>query len=272
MERYRMQQLRELMARLRDPQTGCPWDLEQDLRSLVPHTLEEVYELADAIERGDAAQLRDELGDYLFQAVFYAQIAAERGVFDFDDVTHGIVAKLLRRHPHVFPDGTLQSARAPGEPPDSARIHARWESIKQDDRRERDQHGVLDDVPLALPALQRAGKLQRRAAGVGFDWPQLDGVMAKLHEEIAELAEAAAREDAAACEEEMGDLLFSCVNLARHLGVDPETALRRANTKFERRFRALEEALAARGRHPADCDLATLDAEWDAAKARLGPR
>jgi len=270
-ERHDIAALRELMRRLRDPRTGCPWDLEQDHRSLVQHTLEEVYELADAVENGDYAQMRDELGDYLFQAVFYAQIASESGHFDFDDVTDTIVAKLLRRHPHVFPDGTLDSERSAAEATDPARVSERWERIKAEDRRARAQHGLLDDVPRALPALQRAEKLQRRAAGAGFDWDDAAGVVTKLEEELAELREAVAAGSLAARRDELGDLLFTCVNLARHLGVNAETALRGANAKFERRFRAMEEQLARQGRSMAQCDAATLDRLWNAAKSAAGP-
>ena len=264
--------LRELMRRLRDPVSGCPWDLAQDWKSLVRHTLEEVYELVDAIEREDVAAVRDELGDYLFQAVFYAQIAAEQELFDLDVVAETIVAKLLRRHPHVFPDGTLPSRRAPGLEPTEAGIRTRWEELKQEDRAARAQHGVLDDVPLALPALVRAHKLQKRAAGAGFDWDAVDGVLAKLDEEIGEVRDAIDRGGAAEREDEIGDLLFSCVNLARHLDIDPEGALRRASAKFERRFRALEHGLASEGRGPGDCDAAELDARWNAAKRAEGGR
>ena len=268
MARHGIDALRELMSRLRDPRDGCPWDLSQDWKSLLGHTLEEVYELADAVERNAVEQVRDELGDYLFQAVFYAQIAAERGLFDFDDATDAIVAKLLKRHPHVFPDGTLASRRPAGAEPDRERINATWEQIKQGDRRERAQHGVLDDVPLALPGLQRAAKLQKRAAGVGFDWPAVDGVYAKLEEEIAELREAARCGSVQARSDELGDLLFTCVNLARHLDVDAEQALRAANAKFERRFRAMESEVGAQGRALGECDAATLDSLWNSAKAR----
>lgn len=268
MRRHDIGDLRELMRRLRDPHTGCPWDLTQDHASLLEHTLEEVYELADAVERGDSAQLRDELGDYLFQAVFYAQIAAENGDFDFDDVTDGIVRKLLRRHPHVFPDGTLASRRDPGCAPQTREIKATWERLKEEDRRGRALGAILDDVPMALPALQRAEKLQRRAASAGFDWTSWDGVVVKLEEELEEVREAARGDDASAREDELGDLLFCCVNLARHLGVNAENALRRANRKFETRFRAVEEEIRRRGLAIGDCELALLDSIWDEVKAR----
>ena len=191
MERYGVGELRELMRRLRDPETGCPWDLAQDFRSLVRHTIEETYELVDAIERDDPRAIREELGDYLFQAVFYAQVASERGLFDFDDVTHAIVAKLLRRHPHVFPEGTLGSRRDPGTAPQTQSIRETWERSKQTDREARAELSALDDVPMALPALARAEKLQRRASREGFDWTAWEGVMEKLAEESAELREAA---------------------------------------------------------------------------------
>jgi ATP diphosphatase len=269
MPRHDIADLRELMRRLRDPDTGCPWDLAQDWKSLVRHTLEESYELADAVERDAATEVRDELGDYLFQAVFYAQIASERGLFDFDDVADAIVRKLLRRHPHVFPGGELSSVRAPGQVPDTADIRERWEGIKQEDRHARAQRGALDDVPLALPALARAEKLQRRAAREGFDWQHWEGVLDKLAEETAELVEAVKSGDVRAREDEMGDILFTCVNLARHLGVDAEGALRGASAKFERRFREMEVVVAARGESLAGREPEVLDALWREAKARL---
>lgn len=275
MERHGIAALRELMRRLRDPETGCPWDLAQDFRSLVRHTIEETYELADAIERDDHPAIRDELGDYLFQAVFYAQVASERGLFDFDDVTHAIVAKLLRRHPHVFPEGTLRSQRAPGDVPQTQAIRETWERSKQSDRLARAELSALDDVPLALPALARAEKLQRRASREGFDWTAWEGVMEKLAEETAELREAARSGDAAAREEELGDLLFTCVNLARHLDVDAETALRRASAKFEGRFRVVEGLAREKGIRLAESDAPALDRLWREAKAsgsRSGPR
>ncbi len=270
MSRHGFADLRELMRRLRDPETGCPWDLAQDARSLVRHTLEEAYELADAVERGEPEEVRDELGDYIFQAVFYAQIAAERGDFDLDDVSDAIVRKLLRRHPHVFPDGTLASVRAPGPIPDTAGIRERWESIKQEDRHARARFGALDDVPANLPALARAEKLQRRAAREGFDWQHRDGVLEKLDEEVAELVEAMQAGDTKACEDELGDLLFTCVNLARHLGVDAESALRHASAKFERRFRAMESVVGERGEALAGREPEGLDALWREAKVRVG--
>lgn len=266
MTHYGMDDLIAVMRRLRDPETGCPWDLQQDFRSLVRHTLEEVYELADAIEHGDSEQVRDELGDYLFQAVFYAQIAEEEGLFSFAEVVGGIVGKLVKRHPHVFPQGTLHSSRNAELALDSSEIHEQWETIKDDDRRARALHSRLDDVPRALPAVQRAEKLQRRAARAGFDWTDWRGVVDKVHEEIEELMLVAEQGDASGCEQELGDLMFSCVNLARHLGVNAEVAMRGANAKFERRFRAMESELASRGLSPEDCDLATLDGLWEAVK------
>lgn len=264
-----IEQLVELMARLRDPQTGCPWDLKQTWASLVPHTLEEVYELADAIEKNDAAKVREELGDYLFQAVFYARIAEEAGLFNFDDAAAAIVAKLLYRHPHVFPDGSLESRRDPGVVPETDDIKATWEALKQDDRRERDEHSALDDVPMALPALQRAQKLQKRASNAGMDWSEVSGVYDKLAEEVDELREAAQNDDADAVGHELGDILFCCVNLSRHYGFSAEQVLRAANARFEQRFRAVETELAIDGRAMSALDEAELDAAWERAKQRL---
>jgi ATP diphosphatase len=216
--------LAAIMARLRDPERGCPWDVEQDFASIAPYTIEEAYEVADAIARGDMPGLADELGDLLLQVVFHSRMAQEAGHFALADVVAGICAKMIRRHPHVFGDG----APSPG-----------WEAIKAAERAEREPDpSALAGVALALPALLRAEKLQKRAARTGFDWPDVTGVRAKIDEELAEVA---AAPDAAAREEEVGDLLFAVVNLARHLGVDPETALRGANAKFERRFRAMED-------------------------------
>ena len=266
---YQLDDLLHLMARLRDPQRGCPWDLQQDFRSIVPHTLEEAYEVADAIERGDFAHLPGELGDLLFQVVYYCQLAGEEGRFGFSEVVNAITRKLVRRHPHVFPDGDLYGS--PDLPRlDEAAIKERWEQIKAEERAEKaaapEQLSLLDDVPTVLPALSRAAKLQKRAARVGFDWPEALPILDKLREEQDELLEAMSTGDEAALQEELGDLLFTVVNLARHLDVNPEDALRAANQKFERRFRFIEQALREAGRPIENCTLAELDALWGEAK------
>lgn len=266
---YQLDDLLHLMARLRDPRHGCPWDLRQDYASIMPHTLEEAYEVADAIARRDFPQLRDELGDLLFQVVYYSQLGREDGHFDFAQVVDGITRKLVRRHPHVFPDGDLHG---PLDLPrlDEATIKRRWEEIKAEERAEKaaapEQLSLLDDVPAALPALSRAAKLQKRAANVGFDWADATPVVAKIQEELDEVREAMASGQAAQVAEEVGDLLFVMVNLARHLQVDAEDALRQANAKFERRFRFIEEALKAQDRTPQEASLEEMDALWDAAK------
>ncbi|WP_220813028.1 nucleoside triphosphate pyrophosphohydrolase [Pseudomonas paralcaligenes] len=266
---YSLDDLLHLMARLRDPRHGCPWDLKQSYATIVPHTLEEAYEVADAIERGDFDHLPGELGDLLFQVVYYSQLAKEEGRFEFAAVVDGITRKLVRRHPHVFPDGDLYGA------PDMARleeaaIKQRWEEIKAEERAEKaaapEQLSLLDDVPQALPALSRAAKLQKRAAQVGFDWPEALPVVDKLREELDEVLEAMSENDAEAIAEEVGDLLFVAVNLARHLKVDPETALRAANNKFERRFHYIEQALRDTGRPIENCSLEEMDALWGEAK------
>ena len=266
---YQLDDLLHLMARLRDPQHGCPWDLRQDYASIVPHTLEEAYEVADALARRDFPQVRDELGDLLFQVVYYSQLGREDGHFDFAQVVDGITRKLVRRHPHVFPDGDLHG---PLDLPrlDEATIKRRWEEIKAEERAEKaaapEQLSLLDDVPAALPALSRAAKLQKRAANVGFDWADAMPVVAKIQEELDEVREAMANGQAAQVAEEIGDLLFVMVNLARHLQVDAEDALRQANAKFELRFRYIEEGLNAQGRTPQEASLEEMDALWDAAK------
>lgn len=248
-----------VMARLRDPAGGCPWDLQQDFRSIAPHTIEEAYEVADAIERADMPALRDELGDLLFQVAFHSRLAEEQGAFAFDDVIEAICDKLTRRHPHVFGDAVVA---------DAAEQTRAWERYKSEERKARGAgDGALADIPAALPALSRARKLGARAADAGFDWPDAGGPRAKIDEELGELDRAAAGGDAARLEAELGDLLFSVVNLARHLAVDPETALRRANDRFARRYRHLEAALAARGLQPAAAGAALLDELWAAAKA-----
>ncbi len=220
--------LTDVMARLRDPDTGCPWDIEQDFASIAPYTIEEAYEVADAIERNDMPALQDELGDLLLQVVFHSRMAEQSGHFALQDVIDGITAKMIRRHPHVFGDG---ARREDG--------HAQWEVIKAAERAEKEPDpSALAGVAAALPALLRAEKLQKRAARTGFDWPDIEGAMAKLLEELDEVQAAATQDER---EEEVGDLLFATVNLARHLKVDPEAALRRANAKFDRRFRAMED-------------------------------
>ena len=251
--------LNAIMARLRDPVGGCPWDVEQTFRTIAPYTLEEAYEVADAIERGDFVELESELGDLLFQVVFHARMAEERGLFAFDDVANAIADKLERRHPHVFGDEAAK--------PDGAAQKARWEDIKAAERAAKAQHGVLDDVPVGLPALARAAKLTKRAARVGFDWPSTAEVLDKLDEEVAELKAEIAAGDLDKARGELGDLLFVMANLARKLGVDPEDALRGTNAKFVRRFAFIEAELAKDGRSPEQSDLAEMDALWDAAKA-----
>ena len=277
MARYRLDDLLRLMANLRDPAQGCPWDREQTLASIVPHTLDEVYEVIDTIERQDHAHLCDELGDLLFQVVFYAQISREAQRFAFADIVDGLVRKLLRRHPHVFPDGTLDSFGR-GSPLSEAEIKANWERIKAEERAAKEvpvatpeglAASVLDDISTALPALPRARKLQQRAAGVGFDWRQLAPVFDTLESEIQELREAVASGDRAAVTDELGDLLFSCVNLSRHLKQDAEQALRQANHKFETRFRRVEQLAAAAGLVMPDASEAELDRLWRQAKAEL---
>jgi ATP diphosphatase len=252
--------LRAIMAALRDPDSGCPWDIEQDFASIAPYTIEEAYEVADAIARQDWPALQGELGDLLFQVVYHAQIADEAGYFTFDDIARSISDKMLARHPHVFGSESRDKS--------AAQQVADWETLKAVERAKRDQVGVLDDVALGLPALMRAVKLQKRAARVGFDWPQTAQVIDKIIEEAHELVEAKETLTQAEVAEEMGDLLFVMANLARHLDVDPEDALRAANAKFTRRFRTIEDALATDGRTPADSTLNEMDALWNAAKTR----
>ena len=245
--------LLEVMRRLRDPASGCAWDLAQDSRSLARYAVEEAYEVVAAIESGSDSALRDELGDLLFQVVFHAQLGAERGVFDFDDVADGIASKLVHRHPHVFGEG-------------GGADHPHWESIKAAERAARGTTGVLDDVPQALPALMRATKLGKRAATVGFDWPDATGPHAKVLEELAEVEAARAGAAGSTVEDEIGDLLLAVTSYARHLEVDSETALRRANHRFESRFRAMESLAKARGLELSKLGAAELDRLWEAVK------
>ena len=275
--RKTMADLIAVMAALRTPVSGCPWDLEQSFATIAPYTIEEAYEVADAIARGDMADLKEELGDLLLQVVYHAQLAEEQGVFAFPDVADGITTKMIRRHPHVFGDETARNA---GMAKDA------WERIKAAERaakaQERRRLGIessepaslLDDVPVGMPALTRAVKLQEKAARVGFDWPSLAPVLDKMKEELAELEEtlsdgaAPTEGDSARIEEELGDLMFVMANVARHLKLDPEAALRRANDKFCRRFAHIEAELAARGKTPAQSSLEEMDEIWNEVRAR----
>jgi MazG family protein len=255
-----IEKLLEIMETLRHPQDGCPWDLQQDFASIAPYTIEEAYEVADAIARGDLAGLKDELGDLLFQVVFHARLGEERAAFDFEAVAAAIVDKMRRRHPHVF--GNAQQRR-------TVMDDAAWESIKAGERAVgagSTTVSALDGVAQALPALKRAQKLGKRAARIGFDWPDSRGVRAKIDEEMAELQQAESDGSAARIAEEFGDLLFALVNLARHLGVDAEQALRNANRKFESRFRHMEQLVAAAGAQLSELDLEALEQHWQRAK------
>jgi ATP diphosphatase len=262
----------DIMAALRTPKTGCPWDLQQNFATIAPYTIEEAYEVADAIARDDLADLKDELGDLLLQVVFHARMAQEQGAFDFGDVVEAITAKLIRRHPHVFGGEGSQTPHA---------VEGLWERIKTQEKAERgkaEHAGALAGVPVALPALTRALKLQDKASKVGFDWNDPRAVLHKIREEADEIEAALdgpphfpppqAGEGWVGAAGEVGDLLFAAVNLARHLRADPEALLRQTNQKFERRFAAIERALAADGKTPQDATLAEMDALWDAAKAR----
>ncbi len=254
-----MPRLLEIMRCLRDPETGCPWDIEQDFATIAPYTIEEAYEVADAIERKAWDELKGELGDLLFQSVFHAQMAQEAGLFTFDEIADTMSDKMVARHPHVFGDENRDK---------SAEQQTRdWETIKAAERAAKQQQGALDGVAVGLPALLRAVKLQKRAARVGFDWPDASHVLDKIVEESHELVEARDILSQAEVEEEFGDLLFVMANLARHLNVEPEAALRATNAKFTRRFGKIEEKLAARGKRPEQSDLAEMDALWDEAKA-----
>lgn len=251
-----MDKLLEIMSRLRNPGSGCPWDAEQDFSTIAPYTIEEAYEVADAIERRDMQALRDELGDLLFQVVFHAQMAKEGGSFDFHDVVNSVCDKMVRRHPHVFGDETIEDAAAQSRA---------WENSKARERHAKGLQSLLDDVPRGMAELQRALKLQKRAADVGFDWPDAENVFDKLEEEISELRDAIAAADSDGVEDEIGDLLFVVTNLARKLEIDPARALRRANAKFEARFRAMEGAGGGREKL-ARMSLDEMEALWQSAK------
>ncbi|MDP2286863.1 MAG: nucleoside triphosphate pyrophosphohydrolase [Pseudohongiella sp.] len=257
-----------LMENLRDPEHGCAWDRKQTLTSLTRHTLEEVYEVIDAIEQGNPEKICDELGDLLFQVVFYARIAQEQGLFDLKDVADAITKKLLVRHPHIFPDGTLDSF---GQPTllTAQEVEQNWEKIKNAERIREGQGrqvSVMDDVASAMPALDRAAKLQKRAASVGFDWADISGVIAKLDEEVMELKQAVAAGGTLDQQHELGDILFTCVNLARHLGLDADASLRDANKRFESRFKFIEQAAAKKETTLTDCNSDVLEQWWQEAK------
>jgi ATP diphosphatase len=255
-----MPRLVEIMRALRDPDAGCPWDIEQTFETIAPYTIEEAYEVADAIERENWSELRGELGDLLLQSVYHTQMASEAGLFDFDDVANDISDKMVARHPHVFGDESRDKS-ADQQTQD-------WEKIKAAERAAKKRGGVVDEVALGLPALMRAVKLQKRAARVGFDWPDISMVVDKIVEEARELSEAQTESDPDHLAEEYGDLLFVIANLGRHLNIDPEEALRNANSKFTRRFRFIEAELKRRGKSPEQSDLDEMDALWNAAKAQ----
>lgn len=255
-----VEQLLQVMQRLRDPDNGCPWDVKQTFESLLPYTIEETYEVVDAIQSGDMAQIKDELGDLLFQVVFYAQLGSEQQQFDFDGIAEQTATKLIRRHPHVFGS---EEQRALSD----AEIKQQWEQIKRQEREQKPQNAsVFDDIPSQLPSVLKAAKLQKRASSVGFDWPAAEPVYAKIEEEIEEVKTATSAEHQ---EEEVGDLLFAVINLARHLQVNPERALQRANSKFAARFQAIEAQLAQQQKQPKDCSLDELEGYWQAVKKQV---
>ncbi|GAA6144133.1 nucleoside triphosphate pyrophosphohydrolase [Thalassolituus maritimus] len=273
---YQIDDLTYVMTRLRNPETGCPWDLKQDFASILPHTLEEAYEVADAIERQDWPHLEEELGDLLFQVIFYGQMGDEKGVFNLHSIIDRLVAKLIRRHPHVFPDGSIHSEREPGKDPDEAWINQRWEEIKAEEQllklqKQPQKHSLqlLDDVPGTLPAITRAYKLQKKASSVGFDWPEKSpGVIGKIQEELDEVIAEVEAGNNELLEKEIGDLLFAVVNLARHHKINPDTALRGTNQRFQQRFAYVEQAAQEAGGFEY-LSLEEMDAAWQSAKAAL---
>ena len=275
-----------VMTRLREPEFGCPWDQVQTYRSIAPSTLEEAYEVVDAIEQGDSQQLKEELGDLLFQVIFYSELGKEEQAFTFEQIVTDLTAKLIRRHPHVFPKGTLESRISPSVTPEDRRVMEReikqaWEATKQKERDAKGCHSVMDDVPIAFPSLLRAQKLQKRAANVGFDWSDTNGVFQKLSEEMDELKEelnkalnkqrktAEPTNNLAAIEDELGDVMFTLVNLARHLKIDAETVCRKSNQKFESRFRIMESQALVDNVELSSLEEQVLDARWEMAKRKL---
>lgn len=265
---FDLENLIYLMQRLREPETGCPWDIKQNYLSITPSTIEEAYEVVDAIEHEDYDHLREELGDLLFQVIFYCQLANEDGRYNFYDVVDGLTAKLVRRHPHVFPDGTLESRRNTAEALDDKKIKASWENIKQSERKEKGKAGVFDDVPKSLPGLTRAAKLQKRAAKLGFDWEDRVDVLEKVEEEAGELREAFSSGNDSAIEEELADLMFSCVNLARHMGKDADALMRQANLKFEHRFSNVVASMEVKSKETGQekFSIEELESFWQASK------
>lgn len=274
---YQLDDLVYLMARLRNPETGCPWDLKQDFASVLPHTLEEAYEVADAIERRDWPHLEEELGDLLFQVVFYGQLGKEQGDFTLFSIIDRLVSKLIRRHPHVFPEGDLRAERSVSETPDDGQIRASWEAIKAEERAEKLARGfqtvesqrLLDQVPVALPALARAVKLQKKAATVGFDWTEKQQILDKIEEELLEVKEEMRSGDQQRIQDEIGDLLFAVTNLARHYDIDPDAALRGTNVRFKRRFDQVEQAVETAGGWEVS-SLEAMEAAWQEAKKKVG--
>jgi len=277
--RYSIKDLTYLMARLRDPETGCPWDKEQTFATIVPHTLEEAYEVADTIEREDWDHLKEELGDLLFQVIYYSQMADEKGWFNLDDVADELVTKMIRRHPHVFADGQLYPAdndSVSAADVDEAQVKQRWDEIKAEEKakksatetgeRSLQKPSVLADIPVGLPALTRAAKIQKKASKVGFDWPDIQGVLEKVREELEEVEEAVAENNLPEAQKEFGDLLFAATNLSRYLKKDPESALRGTNRKFEFRFAYIEQQLQNAGLSFDDVNLEQMDQWWDEAK------
>ncbi len=276
---YSIKDLTYLMARLRDPETGCPWDKEQTFATIVPHTLEEAYEVADTIEREDWDHLKEELGDLLFQVIYYSQMADEKGWFNLDDVADELVTKMVRRHPHVFAEGLLYPAdngSATVTDVDEAQVKQRWDEIKAEEKAKKAaaetgdnqarKLSVLEDIPVGLPALTRAAKIQKKASKVGFDWPDIQGVLEKIREELEEVEEAVAADNLPEAQKEFGDLLFAATNLSRYLKKDPESALRGTNRKFEFRFAYIEQQLQKAGLSFDDVDLEQMDQWWDEAK------
>ncbi|KGQ57241.1 nucleoside triphosphate pyrophosphohydrolase [Gallibacterium anatis] len=255
----KLEKFAEIIAKLRDPNGGCPWDLEQTYQTMPPHILEEAYEVVGAINQDDRKELKEELGDLLMQVVFLSQLAQEEGAFTLDDVIDGITDKIIRRHPHVF--GEIKAEN-------SDEVLKNWENIKQQERYQKEQFSILDNVPIALPSLLRAAKLQKRCAKVGFDWSELEPTIQKVEEELQEVRDEVSKQpqNPQAIEEEIGDLLFASVNVARHLKLNPEEALRKANLKFERRFRQVEQSILASGRQLEQVSLAEMDLIWDQVK------